>query len=323
MISYIEGEMKNILDVLKLNIRKKKFSSSKFPLFVFICGEQIIDENNQIIETEKLRRLKNKRQYILDATNKIKSREVVGIIAEQLIETFSDHDSLTFEGILADASDEIIIIVESVGTFCELGAFSFSQDLINKLYIINDKKHEKDKSFINRGPVRKIRSSRTGECKYIEYDTDYWDGDTDLRAHFAQWGKRRISYTPPKEIKYKEGIKYEIDIKNFIYEILNILAIFQPISQKEFLEIYKYLRGEFSIKDSQNKVKQVSMVFDMLIKLGLVKEKNQYYWINIENRTSCNNYMFKLSIGETEAQRVRVASEYLKEEKWRVRNHRL
>ena len=65
------------------------------------------------------------------------------------------------------------------------------------------------------------------------------------------------------------------------------------------------------------------MVFDMLIKLGLVKEKDQYYWINIENKTSCNNYMFKLSIGETEAQRVRVASEYLKEEKWRVRNHRL
>lgn len=322
MISYTEGEMRRVLDVLKLTIRKKKFSSSKFPLFVFICGEQILDENNQIIAPEELRRLKNKRQYIVDATNKIESRAVVGIIAERLIETFSEHDSLTFEGILADVSDEIIIIVESAGTFCELGAFSFSKNLINKLYIINDKVHEADESFINRGPIRKISSSRTGKCKYIEYDTDSWNGDKDLGEHFSQWEKRRITYTPPKEVKYQKGIRYEIDIKNFVYELLNVLGIFQPISQNEFLEIYKYLRGEFSIKDSQDKIKQVNIVFDMLVKLGLIEKVDRYYWSTIKNKTSCNNYMFELSIGETEAQRARVASEYLKEEKWRVRGPR-
>lgn len=61
----------------------------------------------------------------------------------------------------------LIIIVESVGTFCELGAFSFSKDLVDKLYIINDEQHREDKSFINRGPIRKINDSRSGETKYI------------------------------------------------------------------------------------------------------------------------------------------------------------
>ena len=190
MISYTEENIQRILQNLKENIREKKFSSSKFPLFVFICGEQILDENSQIMAAEDLRSKKNKRQYILDAIDEIKNRKVVGVIAEKLIETFSEHDSLTFEGILADISDEIIIIVESVGTFCELGAFSFSKDLVDKLYIINDEQHREDKSFINRGPIRKINDSRSGETKYIIYDTDEWKQDLELKNHFEN-GKRR------------------------------------------------------------------------------------------------------------------------------------
>ena len=78
MISYTEENIQRILQNLKENIREKKFSSSKFPLFVFICGEQILDENSQIMAAEDLRSKKNKRQYILDAIDEIKNRKVVG-----------------------------------------------------------------------------------------------------------------------------------------------------------------------------------------------------------------------------------------------------
>ena len=81
MISYTEENIQRILQNLKENIREKKFSSSKFPLFVFICGEQILDENIQIMAAEDLRSKKNKRQYILDAIDEIKNRKVVGVIA--------------------------------------------------------------------------------------------------------------------------------------------------------------------------------------------------------------------------------------------------
>ena len=75
MISYTEENIQRILQNLKENIREKKFSSSKFPLFVFICGEQILDENSQIMAAEDLRSKKNKRQYILDAIDEIKELE--------------------------------------------------------------------------------------------------------------------------------------------------------------------------------------------------------------------------------------------------------
>ena len=310
MISYTEENIQRILQNLKENIREKKFSSSKFPLFVFICGEQILDENSQIMAAEDLRSKKNKRQYILDAIDEIKNRKVVGVIAEKLIETFSEHDSLTFEGILADISDEIIIIVESVGTFCELGAFSFSKDLVDKLYIINDEQHREDKSFINRGPIRKINDSRSGETKYIIYDTDEWKQDLELKNHFEKWEKKRISYTPPEKITINTKEKCQVDIKNFVYEVINILSIFQPITQKEFLLIYKFMRGEVSVKDSQNKVKQISTIFDMMVRLELITKESEFYTTNMG--TCCNNYMFDLTINETEEQRAKILKEYNK-----------
>ena len=58
MISYTEESIQRILQKLKENIREKKFSSSKFPFFVFICGEQILDENSQIMAGERLEKKK-------------------------------------------------------------------------------------------------------------------------------------------------------------------------------------------------------------------------------------------------------------------------
>lgn len=310
MISYTDDNMQKILQELKESIREKKFSSSKFPLFVFICGEQILDGNNRIMEADNLRNQKNKRQYILDVTDNIKNRKVVGVIAEKLIETFGEHDSLTFEGILADISDEIIIIVESVGTFCELGAFSFSENLVNKLYVINDEEHKEDKSFINRGPIRKINSSRSGKSKYIIYDTDKWKLDIDLINHFGKWRNKKISYMPPEKIIISSKEKCVVNIKNFVYEVINIISIFQPITQKEFLIIYKFFRGEFSIKDSQNKIKQINTVFDMMVKLELITRHKEFYIANMG--TCCNNYMFDLTINETEKQRSKILREYNK-----------
>ena len=71
MISYTEENIQRILQNLKENIREKKFSSSKFPLFVFICGYKIFDENSQIISGEYLLFKKNKLQYILVAFDEI------------------------------------------------------------------------------------------------------------------------------------------------------------------------------------------------------------------------------------------------------------
>ena len=59
---------------------------------------------------------------------------------------------------LAALADLVLVIVESPGTFAELGAFSLSEDLRKKLLPIVDEEYEEASSFIATGPLRWIDS---------------------------------------------------------------------------------------------------------------------------------------------------------------------
>lgn len=64
--------------------------------------------------------------------------------------------ALKMESDLAALSDLVIIIVESPGTFAELGAFSHVEALRKKLLPIVDVQYQGTNSFINSGPIRWI-----------------------------------------------------------------------------------------------------------------------------------------------------------------------
>ena len=64
--------------------------------------------------------------------------------------------ALKMESDLAVLSDLIVIIVESPGTFAELGAFSHVKRLRKKLLPIVDRQYREVNSFINTGPIRWI-----------------------------------------------------------------------------------------------------------------------------------------------------------------------
>ena len=72
---------------------------------------------------------------IVEAIKELSSkRPIFSIVAEQLLSVeLAQNDSLTFEGLIADLSDEIVLIIESPGTICELGAFSFSNKINKKI----------------------------------------------------------------------------------------------------------------------------------------------------------------------------------------------
>jgi len=78
--------------------------------------------------------------------------------AEDVWRLVSEHapsgNALAMESRLASLADVVALIVESPGTFCELGAFALSDDLRPKLLLILDKSFENDESFIATGPVR-------------------------------------------------------------------------------------------------------------------------------------------------------------------------
>lgn len=72
------------------------------------------------------------------------------------------RNALQMEARLAELADVVIIVVESPGTFAELGAFSLSDPLRKKLMPMVDRSYKSDHSFINTGPLR-----------WIEQDSDF------------------------------------------------------------------------------------------------------------------------------------------------------
>lgn len=80
------------------------------------------------------------------------------------------HSLLKLENILADSVDAIVLFPESPGSFAEIGAFSINENLAKKMVVLSNKKYEKKKSFINYGPYRLIKSSKSGKVVHINYD---------------------------------------------------------------------------------------------------------------------------------------------------------
>jgi hypothetical protein len=83
----------------------------------------------------------------------------------------SELNALGMEEELAALSDLVLIVVESPGTFTELGAFSISEPLRKKLLPIIDIQFREFGSFINTGPVRWIdQDSKFGPTLWVNFD---------------------------------------------------------------------------------------------------------------------------------------------------------
>lgn len=83
---------------------------------------------------------------------------VLCIIAEKLYVQDLSEDIFSFEKMLAEISDRIIIVAESPGTFCELGAFVMDEDCRRKTMVINEDNADYENSFITKGPIKKLES---------------------------------------------------------------------------------------------------------------------------------------------------------------------
>eukprot|EP01133_Synstelium_polycarpum_P018996 gene18996-22739_t len=80
------------------------------------------------------------------------------------------HSLLALESILANSVDAIVIFPESPGSFAEIGAFSNDEKLRNKIICFANKKFQRNKSFINYGPLRLVKSSKSGTVAHINYE---------------------------------------------------------------------------------------------------------------------------------------------------------
>lgn len=298
---------KLIENKLKTKVRINQFSSKEFPKFIFICGENILDNCGNLLSSEEL--VNNKRCHIMDYLNNYRledKRTIYCLISEKLTRDNDFIDLLTFEELLTELSDEIILLVESPGTICELGAFSFDENIMRKLFVINNDSHINTNSFINEGPIEKVRKYREDRVAFINYDFNQFKRDFRLKQHLSHICEMEITIKP--NLQHKELI-----LKNLIYELLNIIQIFHPLTIEELIGLYKNIKGisGFEILNrNKHKVSGFSNVVDILQRLGLVKVVGRFIVMNDD--FTCHNALFKLKKNEMNHIRNIVLSRFYK-----------
>lgn len=139
-------------------------------------------------------------------------------------------NALEMEAQLAVLADAVIVIVESPGTFAELGAFSNSAELRRKLLPILDRQHEHDHSFVNTGPVRWVnRDSLFQPAVFV---------DLDLILSAADQITARLSrLTPPSRQRVEDLASHP---KHLLFFLRDIVAVIGPVTA---LHVQRYIRA--------------------------------------------------------------------------------
>lgn len=247
--------VKTLLSTLSTKLRRNVTSKNLAKKFIFICGKQI-DENKD-----------NVRRWLTSVLEK-NDVNIKCLIAEDLY--FSTCDLLTFENLLAEISDYIIIILESPGTFCELGAFVNNQTMVDKIIVINEDNPRYEKSFISLGPLRKLNNN----------NLVLYQGKLNQSPDVHRMIERvKTSRTSGVLHNKSSG---DLELKALIYELLNIVYLFTPICDYEVEIVYKkiYNIGKYmNIKNhKQHGINDIKQLLKLLFKLDMIEYKNGYYY---------------------------------------------
>jgi len=115
------------------------------------------------------------RRKVGDYISKMKSnyRYPVYYTEEMFMEQILGHqkqDLLSLENLLADSVHCVVILLQSPGTFTELGAFANHEKLSDKLVVVIEPRYRRKPSFINRGPLRYLKSKTKSRILYSSMD---------------------------------------------------------------------------------------------------------------------------------------------------------
>jgi hypothetical protein len=145
-------------------IRENIFQPAlNFKTTIFLCGA---DKSNNTTIRYKIAKILSSRIAYETYYDIIYPEDIF----EEMLYSSSSLDLLSLENLLADSVDAIIIIPESPGSFAELGAFSSNEKLKNKLICVLDIKFQRDKSFINQGPVKLVKGANKDNIVFINPD---------------------------------------------------------------------------------------------------------------------------------------------------------
>ncbi len=175
------------------------------------------------------------------------------ILAEDLNKLVPEKsDLLSQENILAYYSDCLMIILESPSSFAELGAFANhrfvgpanaaiaknNEELIKKILVLNRLKFENEPSFINKGPIRKVKTqSKFKEIYYYKTPSTVLEVADSIINGIKDSLPKYGSHSTVSNVKdlLDEKSYSKRDSLQFYLEIVRLLC---PIPKTEFIKVF-------------------------------------------------------------------------------------
>jgi hypothetical protein len=143
-------------------------------------------------------------------------------------------NALALEDQLAKLADMLLIIVESPGTYAELGAFSISFHLRQKLLPIIDDVHQGAESFINSGPVKWVNAeSMFRPAIYVPLDS--------ILEASGEITRRLARLPAPKESRVDDLATHP---KHLLFLIHDLVAIIGPSSCEHVAFVLSAILGK-------------------------------------------------------------------------------
>jgi len=268
----------NFINQVSKYISPESYKREKTPIIVFLCGKKIKENADE----------KTNREYVIKYFEK-DGNNLITLLSEHLWqdEFLSEIDLLTFEEFIVEICDYILIFVESYGSACELGAFTYhNKQYQKKLVVYMHSKFKNDKSFINQGPIEKIR--KIGQrVIYTDWDKGLLGDEEVLKSlidvsSFQDRSTKRYH----KEIRENGNENVKIYLTTFLYEICELINLLQPISSKELISFYKRLKNIESftfIKSDKNEFSspiQVKHILKLLSVIGYISISSDLIKLN-------------------------------------------
>jgi len=221
--SFNDNHLKDIVKVIKERIFVPLTAKKTT---VFLCGGPIDDKENG----------RSKMASIFDINSKYELLYPEDIF-DDLLAGPGQHSLLHLENILADCVDAIVLFPESPGSFAEIGAFSNNPRLARKLIVLSDKNYKKKKSFINYGPYRLIKESKTGAVLHINYN----DLDSDLLGKKLYKKVSARVTTIKKEHPVKKDVTNILEVEHFI---LPCIYLMNDVNFHTLTKLISFATGE-------------------------------------------------------------------------------
>lgn len=295
----------SLLDEIKTYVRTNSSNDIGLHLFklVFLCGKKISDDCNR----RKIREFLS-----------IHRPDVKCINVEDIMNKFlGEMDLFTLEEFIAALCDLIILFPESPGSICELGAFASRDNLVKKMLVINDRSFINSQSFITQGPIARIKRYNENSVLYTDNNAIFLNPDL----------HNSLVNCVPKIKDCKPNNKQDsISIDAYIYEIIDIINLFSPVTSKQISSLYKYLKGFESYSFFDQSIDGASLarmikpkhILDFLELLGYIERiarESDYYILSSTSKKAVG-FLFSFNEKKYQLLRTHIVSRKYKYKDW-------